>query len=152
MAAVINVELQTDPGVTPTLSHAAVEAARLIRQGRDRLLTTAGCITVEMLSEGRMSTANASRQWLHRHRSQHRLITVEHQGTTLVPTFQLSDAFDLDDDVAGITERLASSGMTSWAIWRWFTSHNTFIGDSPLAALRSDDTNGIDRALNGLLD
>lgn len=152
MAAVINVELQTDPGVTPTLSHAAVEAARLIRQGRDRLLTTAGCLTIEMLCEGRMSTANASRQWLHRHRSRQRLITVEHQGATLIPTFQLTDAFDLDDDVAGITERLVGSGMTSWAVWRWFTSHNGFIGGTPLAALQSGDTTGIDRALNGILD
>lgn len=152
MAAVINVELQTDPGVTPTLSHAAVEAARLIRQGRDRLLTTAGCLTVEMLSEGRMSTANASRQWLHRHRSQHRLITVEHQGATLIPTFQLTDAFDLDTGIANVTERLVSGGMTSWAVWRWFTSHNGFIGDTPLAALQAGNTGGIDRALNGLLD
>jgi len=152
VAAVINVELQTDPGVTPALSHAAVEAARLIRQGRDRLLTTAGCITVDMLSEGRMSTLNASRQWLHRYRSQGRLITVEHQGATLIPTFQLTDTFDLDTDVARITEQLADSGMTSWAIWRWFTSHNGFIGASPLTALKSGNTDGIDRALNGLLD
>lgn len=151
MAAVINVELQTDPGVTPALSHASVEAARLIRQGRDKLLTTAGCVTVEMLSDGRMSTLNASRQWIHRHRSQGRLITVEHQGATLIPTFQLTDAFDLDADIAPITDRLVASGMTSWAIWRWFTSHNGFIGDSPLTALRSGDLDRIDRALNGLL-
>jgi len=151
MAAVINVELQTDPGVTPTLSHAAVEAARLIRQGRDRLLTTAGCITVEMLSEGRMSTTNASRQWLHRHRSQHRLVTVEHQGTTLIPTFQLTDAFDVDGVIAAITERLVGGGMTSWAIWRWFTSHNTFIDATPLTALQTGNSEGVERAVEGLL-
>lgn len=152
MAAVINVELHTDPEVQPVLSYAAVESARLIRESRDALITSAGCVTIELLAEGRAASLNATRQWIHRYRKNGRLVTVDHNGNTLIPLFQLTDAFDLETEAGRVSQRLVDGGMSPWAIWRWFTSHNGWIDQTPLAALRSGDTATVNRAVAGILD
>lgn len=156
MAAVISVgedhvEFQNDPGVTPALNYAAVEAARLVRQARNTLIETSPSVTTDMLTHGRMSTANTTRQWIHRHRSSGRLITVDDDGRTLIPAYQLGEAFDLKPDVADITKVLTKAGMTSWAIWRWYTTHNGWLEDSPLAVLEQDGVDALQPALDGLL-
>lgn len=152
MAAVVNVEIRSEPGVSPALNHAAVEAARLVRQARNDLLSTSGSVTTEMLAEGRLSTANATRQWIHRHRSSGRLITVDDDGRTLIPTFQLGEAFDLDESVAGVTKELTGVGMSPWAVWRWYSTHNGWIDETPLAAIKRDGPDAVAAALAGLTD
>jgi hypothetical protein len=144
-------ELLMGPPVEPRLDRVAVENARLLREARDRLLTTAGAVTIEMLAEGRASTEGAARGWLHRKRVAGRLVAVEHDNRTLVPTFQLDDAFDIDTIVADAVERLTAFGMGPWAVWRWFYATNGWIGQPPVeAATRGDDAQ-LDRALTGLI-
>ena len=126
-------ELRSADGVEVRLDHDRVEAARLVRQARDRLLAGAGAVTVPMLAEGRRSTVNAARQWIHRHRRAGRLVTVEDDhGTVLVPTFQLDDAFDLDPLVADTVAVLTAAGMAPWAVWRWFDSVNPWLDARPV--------------------
>jgi hypothetical protein len=95
------IEIRTAAPTRPLLDRAAVENARLIRESRERLLTEAGAVTIAMLAEGRRSNLNAARQWLHRNRKAGRLVTVEHEGDVLIPTFQLDEAFDVDPVTAG---------------------------------------------------
>jgi hypothetical protein len=148
----MSVELLVEPGVEPRLDRAAVENARLVRQVRDRLLAEAGAVTTAMLAEGRGSTTNAARQWLHRHRTAGRLVSVEHDGRTLVPTYQLDEAFDLHPVVARTTQRLTREGMSPWAVWSWFYAHNGWIDERPVDAARRGDQDAVGRAVAGLLD
>lgn len=150
VAAVINVEIHGEPGVSPALNYAAVEAARLVRQARNELLETSGSVTTDMLADGRMSTANATRQWIHRHRSNGRLITVDEDGRTLIPTFQLNETFDLDEAIADVTKVLTGASMSSWAVWRWYSTHNGWIDDTPLTAIKRDGVSAVAPALAGL--
>lgn len=150
VAAVINVEFRGESGSSPALNYAAVEAARLVRQARNELLASSGSVTTGMLAEGRMSSTNATRQWIHRHRSSGRLITVDEDGRTLIPTFQLGEAFDLDEQIADVTKILTAAGMSSWAVWRWYCTHNGWIDETPLAAIKRDGADAVAPALTGL--
>lgn len=133
VTAMAILELRATDGVEVRLDHDRVEAARLVRAARDRLLADAGAVTVPMLAEGRRSTTNAARQWIHRHRRAGRLVTVEDdRGTVLVPTFQLDDAFDLDPVVADTVAVLTAAGMSPWAVWRWFDSVNPWLDARPV--------------------
>lgn len=150
MAAVVTVEFRSEPGTSPALDFAAVEAARLVRDARNKLLTSHGSVTTDMLTDGRMSTANATRQWIHRHRTSGRLITIEDDGRVLIPSYQLGEAFDLKPAVADLTKMLTDAGMSSWAIWRWFVSHNGWLDDTPLAVVERDGDDAVAPALEGL--
>ena len=145
-------EVMSSEPVSARLDRAAVEAARLVRVGRDLLITEAGAVTVAMLAEGRTSNVNAARQWLHRQRQAGRLITVDHNGELLIPSYQLDAAFDLDQAVAGVTGALVAAGMSPWAIWRWFYAHNGWVDARPVDLVAAGDSRRLHRAVRGLLD
>lgn len=132
--------LNAFPPVDPRLDHAAVDAARLARIARDRLLTTEGAVTVAMLADGRGANSNAARQWVQRHRRAGRLITVEHDGTVLIPTFQLDEAFDLHPLIADVVAVLGEAGLDGWAVWHWFCTVNPWLDERPVeVAYRGED-------------
>jgi hypothetical protein len=137
------------PAPTPLLDRAAVEQARLVRVARDHLVSTDGSVDYEHLAIGRGGTVLAARQWVKRQRAKGRLFVVEHDGRTLIPSFQLGDAFDLDDRVGDAVAQLTAFGMSGWAIWRWFTSINPWIETRPLDAL---GTSALDTAIVRLTD
>ncbi|MGH3443561.1 MAG: hypothetical protein ACRDUY_16255, partial [Nitriliruptorales bacterium] len=97
--------------------HAAVEKARLVNHARAQLLRSGRAVTFEMIAEATGRNVGSVRQWVNRRVRAGRLVTVAHEGTTLVPTFQLTDAFDLDDGVAEVVGRLADAGLSGWAVW-----------------------------------
>lgn len=140
------------PVVEPVYDHAAVEKARLVNQARARLLRSGGAVTFEMIAEATSRNVGSVRQWVNRRVRVGRLVTVTHEGSTLVPTFQLTEAFDLDDGVAEVVERLTDAGLSGWAVWDWFATPNTWLdGDTPEDALRASDRVAVDRAVAGML-
>lgn len=140
------------PVVEPLYDHAAVERARLVNAARAGLLRSHGAVTFDMLAEATGRTPGAVRQWVNRRVRSGRLITVTHDGNTLVPTFQLTDAFDVDERIAALVQDLTAAGMSSWAVWDWFVTPNTWLdGASPLDALRAGDGTEVARAVSGML-
>ena len=134
-----SIELRSTDGVEVRLDHDRVEAARLVRQARDRLLAEAGAVTVAMLADGRRSTVNAARQWLLRQRRAGRIVTVEDDGTVLVPTFQLDPAFDLEPLAADAVAELGAAGLDPWATWRWFYAVNPWVDARPVDLVAAGD-------------
>jgi hypothetical protein len=141
-----------EPLADPLLDHVAVQNALLVRRARADLLARAGAVTVDMLAAGRGGSEGATRQWMRRHREHGRLVTVEHAGRTLVPSFQLDEAFDLDPVVADVVERLSQFGLDGWAVWRWFYADNGWIGRRPVDAAKAGDAAALARAAAGLLE
>lgn len=145
------VELVASEPMSPRLDRAAVEAARLVRAAREQLLADAGAVTVAMLAEGRGSKVNAARQWLHRQRKAGRLVTVDHDGEVLIPTFQLDDAFDLQPLASETAAELVTAGLSGWAVWRWFYAHNGWVDARPVDLVADGDRERLERAVRGLL-
>lgn len=143
--------VMTAPVVEPVLDHAAAERARLVNQARAVLLKSGGAVTIEMIAKATGRTQAAVRQWVTRQRNSGVLVTVTHEGTVLVPTFQLDDAFELDVDVSAVVARLVGHGMSGWAVWDWFATPNTWLdGTTPQDALASGDTDALHAAVSGL--
>ncbi len=143
--------VMTAPVVEPVLDHAAAERARLVNQARAVLLKSGGAVTIEMIAKATGRTQAAVRQWVTRQRNSGVLVTVTHEGTVLVPTFQLDDAFELDVDVSAVVARLVGHGMSGWAVWDWFGTPNTWLdGATPQDALASGDTDALHAAVSGL--
>ncbi len=137
------------PYAAPRLDDAAVEQARLIRATREHLATTGLSVTYEGLAAGRSSSVEAARQWVTRARAARRIFTVDYDGNALIPSFQLDEAFDLDNRAAGIVKQLTDFGLSGWAIWRWFTAVNPWIDAPPVNVL--DDPELLAQAVNGLI-
>jgi hypothetical protein len=137
--------------VEPVLNHAAAERARLVNEARAARLRSGAAVTVELLAESTGRSVEATRQWLRRQRLAQRIVTVTHDGSVLVPTFQLDDAFGLDDEAADIVGRLVDHGMSAWAVWDWFATPNTWLGNgTPEATLASGRSAALHSAVAGL--
>lgn len=133
----------------PLLDRAAVEQARLVRLARQHLASTQPSVDYDGLAEGRGCSVLAARQWVKRHRTKGQLFVVEYDGGTLIPTFQLDQAFDVDAAVGVANARLASVAMSGWAMWQWWTAVNAWIEQRPIDVI---GTPALDTALAGLLD
>lgn len=136
------------PQAPPRLDHAAVEQARLVRVVRDHLATSETSIGYDGLATGRACSQEAARQWVKRHRSKQALITVDYDGGTLIPLFQLDEAFELNPVATQTTAKLLAGGMNSWAVWQWYTAINPWIERRPVSVL--DDPELMRQALEGL--
>jgi hypothetical protein len=136
--------------VEPVLDYAAAERARLVNAARAALLSCGGAVTIEMLAEAARRSPEATRQWLRRHRRAGRLVTVTHDGTVLVPTFQLTEAFELDETVVEVVSRLVAHQMSPWAVWDWFATPNTWLDGRTPAEAVADDPARVSRAVAGL--
>ncbi|MEZ5375937.1 MAG: hypothetical protein R2733_05435 [Acidimicrobiales bacterium] len=137
------------PPAPPMLDRAAIEQARLVRLARDHLAANEPSVDYDGLAEGRNSTVLAARQWVKRQRARGSLFVVDHGSGTLIPSFQLDEAFDLDPRVTPVVTALQEAGMGGWAIWQWFTAFNPWIDARPIDVLGSPS---IDRAVAGLVD
>lgn len=136
----------------PNLDRALAETARLRAAQRDALAATAPSVTTSMLAEVRGSTVNAARQWLHRHTTQGRLVTVVHDTTTLVPTFQLDDDASLDRDVTDSVKKMTCAGMDGWSVWTWWETPNGWLRDQAPADLMERKPDDVHEAVARLLD
>jgi len=68
---------------------------------------------------------------------------------TLIPTFQLDEVFDVNEQVAAVVARLSGAGLSGWAQWQWFTALNPWIEARPIDVIGSAD---VMRAVDGLID
>jgi len=121
------------PNAAPALDHAGVEAARLVRAGREQLVSEHPSVTYALLAEGRAQTEVAARQWVRRLRSSGRMVTVEWDGLTLIPSFQFDEAYEPISEVGAAVAQLVGRGLSGWAVWRWFVTVNPWIGERPVA-------------------
>jgi hypothetical protein len=142
------------PVVAPVLDTAAAARATLVNEARAALLESSTAVTIAQLAAATNRSDHAGRRWATRKRDAGRLVLVQlHDGTLLVPTIQLDEAFDLNEQVADRTERLVEWGMGPWAIWDWWHTPNAWLldGQSPADAVRAGDFDALDRAIDGLI-
>lgn len=147
--------LDLSPGsvLEPRLDAARAEVARLINAARAELLRSRTAVTVDQLADARGTSPDTTRRWVSRRRAAGDLVTVTHDGLVLIPTFQLDDAFDHDDDVATLVRRLTRYGMSGWAVWDWAETPNGWLhGDTPADLIRSGRTAEAAAAVDGLTD
>lgn len=123
----------------PRLDRAGVEAARLVRVAREQLVAGSPSVTIALLAEARDVEEATARQMVTRRRAAGRLITVEYNGTVLVPSFQFDKAYDPVPEVGDVIEDLTGIGMSGWAIWRWFTVEDPWIERRPVDLIEAGD-------------
>ena len=142
------------PVVAPVFDLPAAARASLVNEARATLLRSATAVTIAQLAEATGRSAEAARKWVNRKSKEGRLAVVHlHDGTMLVPTIQLDEAFALNEHLAERTRRLVTWGMGPWAIWDWWETPNGWIHDgrSPADAVRAGDLDAVDRAIDGLI-
>lgn len=140
------------PRPAPNLDHVRIEVARLRREQRDRVAAEHESVTIPMVAEARGTDDAAARQWLHRHRTAGRLVSVEYGTTVLVPAFQLDLDLEPRPDVAAHTRRMVDAGMSGWAVWTWWVTDNAWLGEPPADALDRGDDARVTEAVDRLLD
>lgn len=138
--------------VEPVQDRAALENARLVNQARAALLRSGTAVTVDAIADVTGKTPPTVRRWVARQRNEGRLVTVQYDGAMLVPSFQLTAAFDeVDPLCAEVVSRLVDYGSDGWAVWDWFLTANTWLGgDTPAAHLAAGDGDALWRAVSGL--
>lgn len=142
------------PVVAPVLDTAAAARATLVNEARAGLLESRTAVTIAQLAAATNRSDDTARKWATRKRDAGRLVLVQlHDGTLLVPTVQLDEAFELDERVADRTQRLVVWGMGPWAIWDWWHTPNGWLldGQSPADAVRAGDLDAVDCAIDGLI-
>lgn len=140
--------------VMPVLDEAGAARATLVNEARAALLTSGTAVTIGQLARATKRSDDTARKWATRKRDSGRLVVVQlHDGTLLVPTIQLDEAFDLNEDVGDRTQQLTGWGMGPWAIWDWWHTPNGWLldGRTPADVIRAGDFDALDRAIGGLL-
>ncbi|MGH9103092.1 MAG: hypothetical protein ACRDYD_08965 [Acidimicrobiales bacterium] len=118
----------------PPATVAPAQARRLARH-RERLLAS-GAHTTDSLQRLRGdSSAGVTRTWLARRRRSGEVFTVAHEGTTLVPVFQLDERGEPRPGLRPALEALQPLGMRGWELWGWFTSTSTWLDGARPAEL-----------------
>lgn len=123
------------PSWEPLLDHAGVEAARLVHLARRRLVTAEPSVTYALLARARDQQEATVRQWVRRLRQAEKLVTVDHDGATLIPAFQFDEAYDPRPEVTAVVQVLSGAGLDAWAIWHWFTTQNGWLDERPVDGL-----------------
>ena len=145
---------QAVPGtvVVPVTDVAAARQAELVNRARAELLRSGTAVTLDEMAAATGRTRAAVSKAVERHRRAGRLIAVVHDRTTLIPTFQLDDALELDPAVSTVVRRLTGAGMTEWAVWRWATTPNSWLfNETPADRIAAGDLDAVQRAADGLL-
>jgi len=95
---------------------------QLRRQARVRAsLLASPWHTYASLAEVRGGSENAARFAVHKAAERNALLVVAHEGGTLVPAFQLTEAGELRDELAPVLEPLLATRMDPWKVWAWLT-------------------------------
>lgn len=120
---------------------------QLRRQARVRTaLLASPWHTYASLAEVRGTSENAARFAVHKAAERNALLVVAHDGGTLVPAFQLTDAGELRDELAPVLEPLLAARMDPWRVWAWLTQPAGLLGGQvPHEAARDADEAAIVR-------
>lgn len=91
------------PVVEPILDDAAAAHATLVNRARAALVGFGTAVTVAELAEATGRSKPAVRRWVAHKRDDRRLVAAtQHDGTLLIPTVQLDEAFTLNEPVADV--------------------------------------------------
>ncbi len=106
-----------------------VSLLQLARQARLREeLLTGAWFTYETLGAVRGTSVDAARFFIHKTASLNRLLVVTHEGSVLVPAFQLTPAGEPRADLAPVLQPLLAAGMDPWRAWIWLTQAAALLG------------------------
>ncbi len=118
--------------------HATVEQARRLAALRASLLRE-GVLTTAAIAEGRGITPNNARQWISRLRKSYRILTVTHEGETLVPAFLLDEKLEPKPEASEAIKALRDAGEDGWAMWAWFATPSAWLGGRVPAEVLATD-------------
>lgn len=106
-----------------------VSLVQVARQARLREDLLAGpWFTYETLAALRGTSLDATRFMIHKTASLHRLLVVDHQGTVLVPGFQLTAEGEPRPELTPVLQPLLAAGMDPWKAWIWLTQPAGLLG------------------------
>jgi hypothetical protein len=132
-------------GIDP-VPWAAVEQARRLAEHRQRLLAS-GAFTTEALRQMRGDKSQeATRTWISRRRKEGTLFTVDHEGTALVPAFQLLPDGSTRPGLGPALRVLLDARLGGWELWTWFTARTPWLSGRAPQDLMDDDPESVTRA------
>lgn len=127
----------------PSDAHASAAQAELADRAYRRLLASGTAVTLAQYLDavvGRGTAPEQARDRLEHDRTRGRLVTVAHDGVTLVPTFQLTDDLEHRARVGELVRTLSDAGHGPWGIWDWAETSNSWLGArTPAAVIRAGD-------------
>lgn len=121
-------ELLRSEGEDP--AHAVpIALVRLRREGRVRAaLLDGGWVDYAEVGRLRGISENAARFAVHKAAERRTILLVQHEGRTLVPTFQLDADGQVRAELVAILEPLLSSGVDPWRTWTWLATPAALLG------------------------
>jgi hypothetical protein len=106
-----------------------VELVRLRRDGRLRAaLLDGGWVDYAEVGRRRGISENAARFALHKAAERRSVLLLQHDGATLVPSFQLDAEGQVRDELLTVLEPLLAAGADPWRVWIWLTSPAALLG------------------------
>ena len=106
-----------------------VGLVRLRREGRARAaLLDGGWLDYAAVGRLRGVSENAARFALHKAAERRAVLLVQHDGATLVPSFQLDTAGQVRDELLTVLEPLLAASIDPWRAWIWLTSPAGLLG------------------------
>ncbi len=106
-----------------------VELVRLRRETRLRgALLDGGWLDYAGVAALRGVSENAARFAVHKASERRTLLLVQHEGRTLVPTFQLDESGEVRAELLTVLEPLLAARVDPWRVWIWLTSPVALLG------------------------
>ena len=114
---------------------------RLRRESRVRAsLLDGGWLDYAGVARLRGVSENAARFAVHKAAERRALLLVQHDGATLVPSFQLDDQGLVREELLAVLEPLLAAGVDPWRAWVWLTTPAGLLGGAvPHEAARDDE-------------
>jgi hypothetical protein len=106
-----------------------IALVQLRREGRVRAaLLDGGWVDYAEVARRRGVSENAARFALHKAAERRSVLLVQHEGRTLVPTFQLDADGQVRTELLTVLEPLLASGADPWRTWAWLTTPAALLG------------------------
>lgn len=106
-----------------------VELVRLRREMRLReTLLADGWLDYAGVARLRGVSENAARFAVHKAYDRRTLLLVQHEGRTLVPSFQLDERGEVRTELLTVLEPLLAARVDPWRMWIWLTTPAGLLG------------------------
>jgi hypothetical protein len=106
-----------------------IALVRLRRESRLRAeLLDGGWLGYAEVGRLRGVSENAARFALHKAAERRAVLLVQHEGATLVPTFQLDEQGEVRSELLAVLEPLLAAGVDPWRAWIWLTTPAALLG------------------------
>lgn len=106
-----------------------IALVRLRRDARVRAaLLDGGWLDYAGVAHLRGVSENAARFALHKAAERRTVLLVQHEGATLVPSFQLDERGEVRTELLAVLEPLLAAGVDPWRAWIWLTTPAALLG------------------------